>query len=188
VKITPLDIQQQRFRSAWRGLDKGEVDAFLNLVASEVENLNRRIHDLEEDNRRQRNLIDEFRDREQALKETMITAQKITEDIKASAQKEADVVVARAEMEADRIVSVAQGRLTDLLEDIHELKRQRTVFRERLKGLLTTHRKLLDMEHEDPTEVRRIEENLSVLRRPEPVSAAHDDDEQDEPERSASSQ
>ncbi|MFH1811640.1 MAG: DivIVA domain-containing protein [Pseudomonadota bacterium] len=179
MKITPLDIQQQRFRTVWRGLDRGEVDAFLNLVASEVENLNRRIHDLEEDSRRQRNLIDDFRDREQALKETMITAQKITEDIKASAQKEADVVIARAEMEAERVVSAAQTRLTDLLEDIAEVKRQRTMFRERLKGLLETHRKLLEMEHEDPTEVRRIEENLSVLRRPEPhpVRPADDDEE-----------
>ncbi len=187
MKITPLDIQQQRFRTTWRGLDKSEVDAFLNLVASEVEDLNRRIHVIEEDNRRQRNQIDEFRDREQALKETMITAQKITEDIKASAHKEADVVIARAEMEGERVVSAAQSRLTELLEDINELKRQRTVFRERLKGLLSTHHKLLEMEHEDPTEVRRIEENLSVLRRVETVETVDEPVEESEAERSASS-
>lgn len=176
MNITPLDIQQQRFRITWRGLDRGEVDAFLNLVASEVEDLNRHIHDLEEDNRRQRNQLDEFRDREQALKETMITAQKITEDIKVSARKEADVIIARAEMESERLVSAAQSRLTELLEDINEVKRQRTVFRERLSGLLQTHHKLLEMEHEDPTELRRIEENLSVLRRLEPVKERADDE------------
>ena len=185
MKISPLDIQQQRFRTTFRGLDRGEVDAFLNLVASEVETLNRRINELEEDNRRQRNSLDEFRDREQALKETMITAQKITEDIKAGAQKEAEVIVANAEMEADRVVAASHARMTGLLEDINELKRQRTTFLERLRGLLETHRKLLEMEHDDPTELRRIEENLSVLRQPEARSAPAEDQEPSEPERSA---
>lgn len=175
MKITPLDIQQQRFRTVFRGLDKGEVDAFLNLVASEVEALNRRVHELDEDNRRQRNVLDEYRDREQALKETMITAQKITEDIKASAHKEADIILASAELEAERVVAAAQSRLTGLLEDINELKRQRTVFMERLRGVLATHRKLLELELADPEEKSAIEDNLSVLRRPERALPAVDD-------------
>ncbi|MBN2361442.1 MAG: DivIVA domain-containing protein [Deltaproteobacteria bacterium] len=175
MKITPLDIQQQRFRTVFRGLDKGEVDAFLNLVASEVEALNRRVHEIEEENRRQRNLLDEYRDREQTLKETMITAQKITEDIKASAHKEADIILANAEIAAERVVAAAQARLTALLEDINELKRQRTVFLERLRGVLATHRKLLEMELAEPEGKGAIEDNLSVLRRPERVVPSVDD-------------
>jgi cell division initiation protein len=171
MKITPLDIQQQRFRTTFRGLDKGEVDAFLNLIASEVESLNRRAHEFEEDVRRQRNVLDEYRDREQALKETMITAQKITEDIKAGAQKEAELIIANAELEAERIVSAAQQRLVGLLEEINELKRQRCVFLERLRGVLNTHQKLLEMEENLPTDSVHIEANLSVLRRPDRASA-----------------
>src|SRR5690606_8278989 len=100
MHITPLDIQQKRFRMAWRGLDKAEVDAYLNLVASELEKLTGELNSMREDQRRQKRLIDEYREREQALKETMITAQRVTEEITQNAKKEADIIIGRAELEA----------------------------------------------------------------------------------------
>lgn len=171
MKITPLDIQQQRFRTAWRGLDRAEVDAFLNLVASEVEALVRENHDLKEELRRARNVLDQFREREQALKETMITAQKITDDIKHAARKDAELVVSQAELEADKILQNAHTRLTSIIDDIHELKRQRALLRENLRSVLNTHTKLLDVQEEDGAETRGFEEKLKVLSRkgPRPV-------------------
>jgi cell division initiation protein len=169
MKITPLDIQQQRFRSAWRGLDRAEVDAFLNLVASEVESLIRENHDLKEELRRARNMLDQFREREQALKETMITAQKITDDIKHAARKDAEIVVGQAELEAEKILQNAHARLIAVIDDIHELKRQRTVLTQNLKSTLETHQKLLDVQKEEEQEPRHnIEEKLKVLGRKGP--------------------
>ena len=81
MSITPLDIQQKRFRLAWRGFEKSEVDGFLNLVASEVECLNRELNELREEHNRQNRLLEEHRSREQAIKETMVTAQKVTDEI-----------------------------------------------------------------------------------------------------------
>jgi len=164
MKITPLDIQQQRFRTAWRGLDRAEVDAFLNLVASEVEGLTRENHELKEDQRRQRNMLDQFREREQALKETMITAQKITDDIKHSARKDAEIVVGQAELEAEKILQNAHNRLISIIDDIHELKRQRAILRSGLQGVLETHQKLLELHKEEELDTRNIEEKLKVLR------------------------
>ncbi|MEW5850379.1 MAG: DivIVA domain-containing protein [Myxococcota bacterium] len=171
MKITPLDIQQQRFRSVWRGLDRAEVDAFLNLVASEVEALVRENHDLKEELRRARNMLDQFREREQALKETMITAQKITDDIKHAARKDAEIVVGQAELEAEKILQNAHQRLISIIDDIHELKRQRALLRENLRGVLGTHMKLLEVNEEDEADTRNIEEKLKVLSRkgPRPV-------------------
>ena len=39
MKLTPLDIQQQQFRTALMGFDKKEVDTFLDLLANDVEEL-----------------------------------------------------------------------------------------------------------------------------------------------------
>jgi cell division initiation protein len=171
MKITPLDIQQQRFRSTWRGLDRAEVDAFLNLVASEVESLLRENHDVKEDLRRTRNMLDQFREREQALKETMITAQKITDDIKHAARKDAEIIVGQAELEAEKILQNAHSRLISIIDDIHELKRQRAVLKQNLKGLIETHQKLLEVQEQEDPEVRGIEEKLKVMgkRGPRPV-------------------
>ena len=172
MKISPLDIQEQRFRTAWRGLDRAEVDAFLNLVASELESLIRENHDLKEELRRARNMLDQFREREQALKETMITAQKITDDIKHAARKDAEIVVGQAELEAEKILQKAHSRLIAVIDDIHELKRQRAVLTQSLKGTLETHQRLLEIQKEEEQEPRHnIEEKLKVLGRkgPRPV-------------------
>src|ERR671930_336093 len=39
MKITPLDIRQKRFEAAVRGFSKREVEAFLELLAGEFEEL-----------------------------------------------------------------------------------------------------------------------------------------------------
>jgi cell division initiation protein len=174
MRITPLDIQQQRFRTVWRGLDKAEVDAFLDTVAAEFEGLVREVNDLKEEQRRQRRVIDEHKERENALKETMITAQRVTDEIQRAAKKEADIILGRAELEAERIVEAAQGRLTDLLREIGELKRQRAQFLAQLRGLIHTHEKMLDVaaqEDQDAQRAGQIEDKLAVMKRRPAVPA-----------------
>jgi len=41
LKLTPLDIKRQEFRKVMRGYDAMEVDAFLDMVADEYENLHK---------------------------------------------------------------------------------------------------------------------------------------------------
>ena len=174
MALTPLDIQQQRFRTRFGGgLDKAEVDAFLNLVAGELEKVIRDNVELKDDQRVMKRLLEDYRAREEALKETMITAQRVTEEIRRAADKEADVVLGRAELEAERILDNAQERLTELLRDIGELKRQRAQFLSQLKGTVDQHRALLAVAESDETG-HKLEENLAVLRKragaPAPVS------------------
>jgi cell division initiation protein len=171
MAITPLDITQQRFRARFGGgLDKGEVDAFLTAVASEMERLIRDNQQLKDDERHFKRLLEDYRAREEALKETMITAQRVTEEIKKAAEKEADILLGRAELEAERILEQAQARLTELLSDIGELKRQRAQFLSQLKGVIQTHDRLVQVAEEDEQQGRRVEENLAVMRkRPAPV-------------------
>jgi len=175
MPLTPLDVQQQRFRTRLGGgLDKAEVDAFLNLVANELERLIRENTELREDQRATRRLLEDYRSREEALKETMITAQKVTDEIKRSAEKEADIILGRAELDAERIIERAQDRLTELLRDIAELKRQRAQFLSQTKAVVDQHRALLAVADDDEGG-HRLEENLAVLRKkavggPAPVS------------------
>ena len=164
MALTPLDIQQQRFRSRFGGgVDKNEVDAFLHLVATEFEKLHRENNELRDDERTSKRLIEDYRAREEALKETMITAQKVTDEIKRSASKEAEIILGRAELEADKILERAQERLTDLLRDIGELKRQRAQLISQLKATIEQHRALVAVAEDDGT--HGLEDNLAVLRK-----------------------
>jgi len=39
MKLTPLDIQQQKFQVKFRGYDKQEVETFLEMISADVESL-----------------------------------------------------------------------------------------------------------------------------------------------------
>lgn len=144
MKLTPLDIQQQQFRSVIWGFDPKEVDAFLDVVANELEALIRANNGLRDDVDRKENELQQHRERERNLKDTMMTATRITEDIKQNARKEAEIVIAQAENQAEQIIQNAHTRLARVIEDLDELKRQKAQFEETLRSLIQTHSKLLD--------------------------------------------
>jgi cell division initiation protein len=165
MKLTPLDIQQHEFRSIWRGYDPKEVEQFMDLVASEFEDLIRENNLLKEEIIRLTGDLSELKDKEQTLKETMITAQKISEDIRYNAQKEAEIVVSEGQVKAQDIVNSAQLRSMELIEEIKELKRQKIQFEENLRALLNIHHKMLETAGEDENRGTPIEEKLDFIKK-----------------------
>jgi len=147
MNITPLDIQQQQFKGKMLGgLDPNDVDSFLQMVASEMESLIRENSDLKEQVRKFSLQLDEFSQREVTLRETMLAAQKVTEEMKANAQKEAHLIVSEAELKGERIVAEAENRLVQLNNQVYEIKRQKLQFETNLKSLVETHLKMLSFE------------------------------------------
>jgi cell division initiation protein len=144
MNITPLDITQKQFRKSFRGLDPEEVEAFLDLVAVEFEALVKEVVTLREDNQRKAEDIVEFRGRERALQETLVAAQKASDEIRESARKESEITIADAELQAEKIVQSAHGRFLRIVDDINELKRQRIQFETNVRTLVESHVKLLE--------------------------------------------
>ena len=72
----------------------------------------------------------------------------MSNDLKQNAKKEADIIISQAELQADKIIHQAHGRLTELIDEINDLKRQRAEFEGKLSGLIETHRRLLDLQKE----------------------------------------
>jgi cell division initiation protein len=149
MKISPLDIQQQQFKGKMLGgLDPDDVDSFLQLVSEEMETLIRENNDLREQARKVSGEMEELNQREKTLRETMLAAQRITEEMKANATKEAALLITEAEMKAEKIVAEAENRLVRLRNEIQDTKRQKVQFDTSLKSLLDTHYKMLDLNEE----------------------------------------
>lgn len=147
MNISPIDIQQQQFKGKMLGgLDPNDVDAFLQMVASEMESLIRENSDLKEQVRKFSLQLEELSQREVTLRDTMLAAQKITEEMKANAQKEATLLVSEAELKGERIVAEAENRLIQLNNQIYEAKRQKLQFETNLKSLVESHLKMLSIE------------------------------------------
>ena len=144
MNITPLDITQKSFKKTFRGLDAEEVAAFLALVANEFEGLVKELNTLREENRRKSDELVEHRGRERSLQETLVAAQRASEEIRESARKEAEITQADAELQAEKIVQGAHQRFLRIVDDINELKRQRVQFETGLKSLAEGHLRLLE--------------------------------------------
>ena len=137
MKITPLDIQQQQFKvKTFRGLDPDDVDAFLQTVAGEMENLIRDNNELKDQQARQNRDMLDIAEKEREMREILLSAQRVIEEMKANARKEADLIVSEAEIKGERIVIDAERQLGDLKARIEEVRRQKIQFEMSFKGLL----------------------------------------------------
>jgi len=125
MHISPLDMRQQRFRSAFRGYDRTEVVAFLTEAADDYEHALREIDRLRGDLMRMETILSEHRQREHHLRDTLLTAQRLSGELKESAQTEAKLIVREAQGRADLLIQKAQGRLEELDRDVNELKLRR---------------------------------------------------------------
>jgi cell division initiation protein len=125
MRISPMDMRQQRFRSSFRGYDRTEVVAFLTEAADDYEHAMREIDRLRGDLMRMEALLAEHRERENTLRDTLLTAQRLSGELKESAQTEAKLIVREAQGRADLLLQKAQGRLEELDRDISELKLRR---------------------------------------------------------------
>jgi len=165
MAITPIDIQQQLFKTRPLGYEKYGVDEFLERVAGEMERLLRLNQELREELARSRAAIDEMRQREATLKETLVMAQRMAGEVKNNAHKESEIITAEAHLQSERIMRNAEERRLQLINEIQELKRQKISFETSLRALVMSHIKLLDLEvvqvqDDGQRESRLLEESL----------------------------
>ena len=143
MKITPVDLLQHEFSRRLRGFDPGEVQNFLKDIAGQIEEFVRENTAQADKLREQAQEISQFQEREAALRDTLITAQKLSEQIKESAGREAHIITREAEIAAKKILEEVQGRLSQMEADIIELKRQRANLRAKIQSALQAHQELL---------------------------------------------
>jgi cell division initiation protein len=157
-----MDIQRQEFARVMRGYDREEVRTYLNIVAEEVAALQRERDSLDQQVQNMQGLLDEHRQREAILKNTLLTAQRVSEEIREVARKQSENVVKEAEMQADRLLELAQTRAHEVERGILELRGQRTSLRTDIRSLITRLTHLLDLQEE-----AELEDNLRFLKRRE---------------------
>lgn len=144
-KLTPIDIQHQRFSIRFRGYNAGEVDSFLDQVTEtleimigENESLREKLHRLDSENQ-------DYKSREESFKRVMLNSQKVLEQMKENARKSSELIVAQAEVDADTIINTANDKVAEIYAEINELKRQRVQFKSQLRAMIESHSELLEI-------------------------------------------
>lgn len=164
MTLTPLDIQQQQFKVTFRGFDIREVDTFLEQMADAFGTLQQDNKRQMEDSQRLEREIQGFQKREETFKHAMLNSQKILEQMKENARKSGELTIAEAEVAAERILNKAHNRLSQLHEDIAELKRQRMQIEVQIRSTLEAHTKLLEMGQEEARKKEEEDAKLKLFR------------------------
>ena len=154
MNVSPLDLRQQRFRSAFRGFDKVEVTSFLAAVAEDYEQALRDTDKIRQDMLRMEAIINEHRESEKTLKTTLITAQKLADEIKAHAEHEAQRLLREAEGRTEILLDNAQARLDAVQREIDSLKLKRKDVETSIEATIQTLRHTLDFVHEQDARER----------------------------------
>ena len=75
MKLTPLDIRKQEFKRTMRGFDAEEVEAFLSMIADELELLLREKNQLNDELIKIRTQLKDYQQVEHTLRDTLVKAQ-----------------------------------------------------------------------------------------------------------------
>jgi len=152
-----MEIRQQQFDTQFfRGCDVRQVDAYLNGVAEDFEALlkensllKEQLAVLEERNRG-------IEEREKILQETLITAQRLTEELKEAAKREAQLIVREAEIQAEKIMAGARVEEAKIKQEVLALHRVRHQVAEGIRSSIEMCQRLIanefkeEWKHEGP--------------------------------------
>jgi cell division initiation protein len=145
MRMTATDIRQQQFAvRLFRGFDPQEVDAFLEEMADDFDELSRENTLLKEQLVQVEEKSRGVEGREKTLQETLVTTQKIAEEFKENARREAELVLREAHLRAEKFMQDAREEHAKLTTEVNGLRRLRRQLADEIMGVLSAHKRLAE--------------------------------------------
>lgn len=134
--LTPLDIQNKEFKRGVRGYKETEVDAFLDEIMMDYENIYKENIELKDKIALLNDQLNHYNKIEETLQNTLVVAQTTAEEVKVNARKNAELIIGKAEEDSKRIIEDAKAESLKIHEEYEMLKKDMLVFKTRFKTLL----------------------------------------------------
>ncbi|MFQ5568888.1 MAG: DivIVA domain-containing protein [Rhodothermales bacterium] len=143
MKLSPLDIKKQDFARTLRGYDVEEVQAFLDMLAGQWE-------ELRADQRRAEDKIVELKAKlehyervEEALQEALQTARQNSQQALENAKQEASLVLQKAKADAEELTRASIQERDQVQQEIEEITGRRDELVAQLRAFLSSELELL---------------------------------------------
>jgi cell division initiation protein len=120
--MTPVEIRHVNLGRKPLGYDRTETDELLENVAASFEHVWRERADLRDELEELESELARQKELEQALRNTLLSAERMADDMRAQARREADVIVAEARSSARDIMSGAEAERERIHTEIRRLK------------------------------------------------------------------
>ncbi len=144
VNVTPNEIRNAEFNSAMRGFNREEVDEFLQNAASALESALTETMELREEHERLQVKFDRLASMEDALKSTLLEAQKTADTIRAHAESDVRLALERARGKQALIEEQAREKIAQLQEKVDELDKIRLDYQEKIQSTISSHLKIIE--------------------------------------------
>ena len=162
MKISPLDVRKQTFRTVFRGADSEEVRVFLDLAATEYENALQENQRLTERLRNCEDRLVEYRELDQMLRNSLLTAERFSAEAKEASQHEAEMVIQEAEWRAKQMLEDARERLNRLSDEVRDLQAKKDSYVQHLRSFLEAQMKLLGQNEEYLEGINRLTDEVAT--------------------------
>ncbi|MBD2724207.1 DivIVA domain-containing protein [Hymenobacter armeniacus] len=120
MKITALDIRQKTFEKSFRGVDKDEVQAFLNTISQQWERMGDENRELRLKLEHAQQDVQKMREVESSLYRTLKTAEDTSNNITEQAQRDADLRIREAQFQAETILNDARQRARTIVDEAYQ--------------------------------------------------------------------
>ena len=162
--ITPLDIENKKFsKQMMNGYNVEEVDDFLDELVVDYEKNYKELAEANEKIERLTNDLEQYKNLEKTLQNTLVMAQTTAEEVKTVAKQQADQIVNEAKAKAEEIQKEGNETSLKKLDEIdkqiaikerrfEEIKKQFDVYKAKMESLLISQEELIKEINKDDEE------------------------------------
>jgi cell division initiation protein len=150
MSLTPVEIRHVRLGRRPLGYARGTTDRLLADIAASFEDVWRDRADLRDEIERLESELHRQREVEEALRSTLLSAERLADELRARAHHEADLIVEEARVKAREITAGAEAERERIRGEIRRLRSVETQVRSDYRAFLAAALDRLEGETEDP--------------------------------------
>jgi cell division initiation protein len=136
MSLTPVEIRHVTLARRVLGYDREATDDLLAEVATSFEHVWRERADLRDEMEELESELTRQKELEEVLRNTLVSAERMADDVRAQARREADVILAEARSAARDIVSGAEAERERIRTEIRRLQEVETGVRADYRAFL----------------------------------------------------
>jgi cell division initiation protein len=149
MSYTPVEIRHLRLGRRLLGYDRRATDRLLEDVAASFEDVWRERADLRDELERLEGELQRHREVEEALRNTLLSAERMADELRAQAHREADVIVAEARAKAREVSAEGEAERERIHTEIRRLRSLESDVRADYRAFLLTALDRLESETHD---------------------------------------
>ncbi len=143
---TPIELENITFKKAAFGYSQEEVTQFVERIYKDYDKLYKENLALKDKNNMLSDAIREYKSMEDALRDTVVTAHSISDEVKKNAHKEAEIIVKEANVQKDEMIAKANAELSAIQTQIANLKQEFNIYKSKIRSLIQSQIDILELD------------------------------------------